>query len=69
MREASFIQRNRPRWEAFEKIVHQPQSAPPDQLAELFIQNGLVVEQAYDSFSDRPLRRASSEMMLVARKE
>ena len=38
-------------------------------LAELFIQNGLVVEQAYDSFSDRPLRRASSEMMLVARKE
>ena len=38
-------------------------------LAELFAQNGLVVEQAYDSFSDRPLRRASSEMMLVARKE
>ena len=39
------------------------------QLAELFAQNGLVVEQAYNSFSDRPLRRASSEMMLVARKE
>jgi uncharacterized membrane protein SpoIIM required for sporulation len=38
MREASFIQRNRPRWEAFEKIVQAPQSAPPDQLAELFIQ-------------------------------
>jgi uncharacterized membrane protein SpoIIM required for sporulation len=38
MREASFIQRNRPRWEAFEKIIHQPQKAPPDQLAELFIQ-------------------------------
>jgi hypothetical protein len=29
----------------------------------------LVVEQGYDSFSDRPLRRASSEMMLVARKD
>jgi ubiquinone/menaquinone biosynthesis C-methylase UbiE len=38
-------------------------------LAELFTQNGLIVEQAYDSFSDRPLRRVSSEMMLVARKE
>ena len=38
MREAAFIQRNRPRWEAFEKIVKQPKSAPPDQLAELFIQ-------------------------------
>ncbi|CAN5393260.1 stage II sporulation protein M [soil metagenome] len=38
MREAAFIQQNRPRWEAFEKIVGQPNSAPPDQLAELFIQ-------------------------------
>jgi uncharacterized membrane protein SpoIIM required for sporulation len=38
MREASFIQKNRPRWEAFEKIVQQPKNAPPDQLAELFIQ-------------------------------
>lgn len=38
-------------------------------LAELFAQNGMVVEQAYDSFSDRPLRRTSSEMMLIARKE
>ena len=38
MREAAFIQRNRPRWEAFEKIATQPSGAPPDQLAELFIQ-------------------------------
>lgn len=38
MREAAFIQRNRPRWEAFEKIVNQPHTAPPDRLAELFIQ-------------------------------
>ncbi len=38
-------------------------------LAELFAENGLVVEQAYDGFSDSPLRRTSSEMMLVARKE
>jgi uncharacterized membrane protein SpoIIM required for sporulation len=38
MREAAFILRNRPRWEAFEKIAGRPKSAPPDQLAELFIQ-------------------------------
>jgi len=38
-------------------------------LAELMAEHGLVVEQAYDGFSDKPLRRTSSEMMLVARKE
>jgi ubiquinone/menaquinone biosynthesis C-methylase UbiE len=38
-------------------------------LSELFTDAGLVVEQAYDAFNDRPLRRTSSEMMLVARKE
>ena len=38
-------------------------------LAELFAENGLVVERAYDGFTDKPLRRTSSEMMLVARKE
>jgi len=38
-------------------------------LAELCADAGLVVEQAFDSFRDRPLRRMSSEMMLVARKE
>lgn len=38
-------------------------------LAELFAANGLVVEQAYDGFSERPLGRVSSEMMLVARRE
>ena len=29
----------------------------------------LVVEEAYDGWRDRPLRRLSSEMLLVARKE
>ena len=38
MREAAFIQRNQPRWEAFEKIVNRPQDVQPDYLAELFIQ-------------------------------
>ena len=38
-------------------------------LSELCADAGLVVEQAYHGFSDRPLRRTSSEMLLVARKE
>jgi len=38
-------------------------------LAELCADAGLVVEQAFDGWSDRSLRRVSSEMVLVARKE
>ncbi len=38
-------------------------------LSELCADAGLVVEQAFDAFDDRPLRRTSSEMLLVARKE
>ena len=38
-------------------------------LCELFAEQGLVVEQAYESFLDKPLKRTSSEMMLIARKE
>jgi ubiquinone/menaquinone biosynthesis C-methylase UbiE len=37
-------------------------------LAELCADAGLVVEQAFDGFNDRQLRRKSSEMLLVARK-
>ena len=37
-------------------------------LAELCLDAGLVVEEAYDGWRDRPLRRRSSEMVLVARK-
>jgi ubiquinone/menaquinone biosynthesis C-methylase UbiE len=37
-------------------------------LAELCQQAGLVVEQAYEGWSDRSLRRTSGEMLLVARK-
>ena len=37
-------------------------------LAELCADAGLLVEEAYDGFHDRPLRRRSSEMLLVARK-
>lgn len=38
-------------------------------LAELCADAGLVVEQAYDGFNDPPLRRASSEMLLVAKRD
>jgi len=38
-------------------------------MAELMLDAGLVVEQAWESFSDEPLTRTSSEMLLVARKE
>ena len=37
-------------------------------LAELCAGAGLIVEEAFDGFDDRPLRRTSSEMLLVARK-
>ena len=38
-------------------------------LAELCGEAGLIVEAAYDGWRDRPLRRRSTEMVLVARKE
>jgi SAM-dependent methyltransferase len=37
-------------------------------IAELCAEVGLVVEEAYDGWRDRPLTRKSSEMLLVARK-
>ena len=38
-------------------------------LAELCADAGLIVEQAWDGWRDRPLARKSSEMVLLARKE
>jgi ubiquinone/menaquinone biosynthesis C-methylase UbiE len=38
-------------------------------LAELCANEGLVVEEAYDGFTEKGLRRTSTEMLLVARKE
>jgi ubiquinone/menaquinone biosynthesis C-methylase UbiE len=37
-------------------------------LAELFAAEGLIVEEAYDAWSERPLRRRTGSMTLVARK-
>jgi SAM-dependent methyltransferase len=38
-------------------------------LSELFAEAGLIVESAYDAFTENALKRTSSEMLLVARKE
>jgi SAM-dependent methyltransferase len=38
-------------------------------LAELCRDAGLIVEAAYDGWSERPLRRTATEMLLVARKD
>jgi SAM-dependent methyltransferase len=38
-------------------------------LAELFAAAGMIVERALDGWTDRPLRRRSSEMLLIARRE
>jgi SAM-dependent methyltransferase len=48
---------------------HRIRLYTPTRLAELCADAGLVVEQAFDGFHDRSLRRRSSEMLLVARKD
>jgi ubiquinone/menaquinone biosynthesis C-methylase UbiE len=47
---------------------HRIRLYTPTRLAELCADVGLIVEQAFDAFNDRPLTRRSSEMLLVARK-
>lgn len=38
MREAFFVKKNKPRWEEFEAVAKNQQSASPDKLADLFVQ-------------------------------
>lgn len=52
-----------------ERREHRIRLYTATRLAELMLDAGLVVEQAWDSFADRSLSRRSSEMLLVARKE
>ncbi len=52
-----------------EDRTHRIRLYTPTQLADLMRDAGLIVEQAFDSFSTHPLGRRSSEMMLLARKE
>ncbi len=48
---------------------HRIRLYTPTRIAELCAEAGLVVEEAYDGWRDRPLGRRSSEMTLVARKD
>jgi len=50
------------------KRAHRSRLYTATRLAELCADAGLSVEEAYDGWLDRPLRRRSSEMLLVARK-
>jgi len=47
---------------------HRIRLYTPTRLAELCADVGLIVEQAFEGFTERPLTRRSSEMLLVARK-
>ena len=48
---------------------HRIRLYTPTTLSKLMADAGLIVEVAYDGMRDRPLRRDSSEMLLVARKQ
>lgn len=52
-----------------ERRAHRIRLYTASRLAELMLDAGLVVEQAWESFTERPLTRRSSEMLLIARKE
>jgi ubiquinone/menaquinone biosynthesis C-methylase UbiE len=47
---------------------HRIRLYTPTRLAELCAEVGLIVEEAFDGFTSRPLTRRSSEMLLVAHK-
>ena len=47
---------------------HRIRLYTPTRIAELCADVGLIVEQAFEAFTDRPLTRRSSEMLLIARK-
>jgi len=48
---------------------HRIRLYTPTRLAELCANAGLTVIESYDGFTPRPMRRASSEMLLIARKD
>lgn len=59
-------------WQGKRKTEHREHRIrlyTASRLTELMLEAGLVVEQAWESFTDRALTRRSSEMLLVARKE
>ncbi len=52
-----------------ERRAHRIRLYTATRLAELMLEAGLVVEQAWHGFEHRPLTRRSGEMLLLARKE
>lgn len=50
------------------KRMHRIRLYTATRLAELCVDAGLVVDAVYDGLEDRPLRRTSADMLLVARK-
>ena len=48
--------------------THRIRLYTASQIAELCADAGMIVEEAFDGFKNKPLTRRSSEMMLVARK-
>ena len=48
--------------------MHRIRLYTATRLAEMCADAGLIVEQAWSGFDDRPLSRTSGEMMLYARK-
>ena len=65
MRESAFIQRNKLRWEEFEKVVNGQQKASPDKLAELFIQ---ITDDLSFSRTQYPKSRTTSYLNALASK-
>ncbi len=65
MRESSFVKINKPRWEEFEKLVKNQQQAPPDKLAELFIQ---ITDDLSFSRTQYPTSRTTQYLNSLASK-
>jgi hypothetical protein len=65
MREAAFIQRNKSRWEAYEKLVSNPGQARADELADLFIQ---VTDDLSFARTQYPASRTTQYLNNLARK-
>lgn len=65
MRESSFVNRNKARWEEFEKVVNNQERASPDKLAELFIQ---VTDDLSFSRTQYPTSRTTQYLNSLAHK-
>lgn len=65
MRESSFVNRNKARWEEFEKVVNNQDRSSPDKLAELFIQ---VTDDLSFSRTQYPTSRTTQYLNSLASK-